>query len=365
MAEASKKKEIIPIRDFFRTFCDQQAAVSAPFVDFKSLLDQELIVWLVLFRAWTRESVWKLMELDSTMTTIGEAERSKGTIYKMLIPGTPDQLCALFLLANKLTQSRDLAPMAFIVWANVQLAGLINEIDEIMENNNLGKKLIKMVFDRAEFPQKELLDGVQREARKRRRGGDILRPYRHEAQDRDDRRQEILAACVAFQKNIKGTPRLLPEGDFYIPPLPRMAMLPRDRSETLAYINGKFAADDLMALWKDILPYLQGAAEQIPSRGYQAIRTSDAKWKTQKRTGQTVSVEDIHGRVEPPLAYGLLYRRFERQWGEKGIIFLKSLAQGDTVIEASKKACVSRQTGHKYMKDLRREFPPPKKPSKK
>jgi hypothetical protein len=255
--------------------------------------------------------------------------------------------------------------MAFIVWVNVQLAGLINEIENRAEKDKLGKKMIAMIFDRGEFPQEQLLEGVQSEARKWRHGGDLLEPYRREAQDRDDRRQEILAACVAFQKDLKGKPNLKPEGNFYVPPLPRIAMLPRERSAALDHINAKFASDDMVALWKDILPHLQGGAERIVGKAYQAMRTADKKSRTQKRTGETVSFEEFHGHVESPQSYGLLYRRFERRWGEKGTTFLKAMAEGYTITEASKKAGVSRTTGSNYWKELEREFPPPRKPAKK
>jgi hypothetical protein len=271
----------------------------------------------------------------------------------MLIPGTPDQLYGLFLFRHNSTHTTDLAPIRFVVWANTQLSYVIKEIERRTEKHKIGKKVIGMVFDDSDFPEKELLKAVRWEARRRRRGGDLLKPYGREGQDRQDRSQEVLTACVAAQKQLLGTPRLIPEGDLYIPPLPRIAALSRERSPAFARINGIFASDDLLNLWKDVLPYVQGNAEQIPDKAYQAIRSEDDKWKAQKRTGKTVSVENFDLPEEAALADVILYRRFQRRRGSRGVMFMKALEQGYTVTEASKMAGISRPIGHKYKREIK------------
>lgn len=344
-----------PLMKFFRQFCQQQHFGGKPSINYGSLLDQELIIWLVFFRAWSRECVWKLMEMDNTGITAEEAVNSRAAIYKMLIPGKPEELCALLLLRYQLTGNLDLIPIAFMTWLNAQLAYVINEIETRAKPKKIGNMLLGMIFDHNDYPKKELLEAVRREAKKWRPGADVFKSY-HRDEDRDDRIQEVLTACLAFQKQLTGTPKFVPYGELYIPQLPLIANLPRQRSNALVRVNELLALNDVVALWRDVLPCLQGGTERLPEKAYQSIRTRDDRRKTQKRTGKTVDLKDDQIFSEPLPSLGMLYRRVQSHWGKRGVAFLESLTKGDTVIEASKKAGVSRQTGQKYLREIKKDL---------
>ena len=65
--------------------------------------------------------------------------------------------------------------------------------------------------------------------------------------------------------------------------------------------------------------------------------------------------------ISPPKALSVMaeaYHHAEQRRGKKGTTFLEALCEGSTVEEASKKAGFSRQTGHKFLRELRKDLSP-------
>ena len=369
----AEKKEV-SAKEFFRSLCVQHVTAHKHVLDLDAMLDQELIIWMVIFRAWEREAVWKIMQLDDTLSGIEQAEKSKGSIYQMLQfrPRTSDALGALFMLRKQLTGNTDINPIRFIIWLNLELARIAEEVERRAGKRKLGRKMIGQIFTGADFPHKELIESVRKTARRWRRGGDILEPFRAVIEDREDREQDIIVACIRLHRRLEGKPRLLLNNDdaFQIPLLPRAASLARERSPALTRLNGLFALDDIKAMWTDILACLQGEMEKVPGRVYQSVRADDEKWSAQKRTGETISLEEpelkhlkTSSMSDKTVIHDLrwAYRIAEQRWNRRGQIFLDALREGKTVEEASCDAGVSRQTGQKYLKEIRQLFRPKKK----
>jgi len=95
MAEEQTKQQV-PTRSFFDALLRYHMAAHKPVLDCGSMLHQELIVWMVILRAWEREAVWKIMQLDNALSGAEEAEKGKGHIYRLLQfqPRTSDALAA-------------------------------------------------------------------------------------------------------------------------------------------------------------------------------------------------------------------------------------------------------------------------------
>jgi hypothetical protein len=75
--EEQQKKEL-PARDFFRELLQYHITAHKPVLDCRSMLDQELIIWMVILRAWEREAVWKIMQLDDTLLSVEEERLARG-----------------------------------------------------------------------------------------------------------------------------------------------------------------------------------------------------------------------------------------------------------------------------------------------
>src|SRR5262249_33367608 len=79
-------------------------------------------------------------------------------------------------------------------------------------------------------------------------------------------------------------------------------------------------------------------------------------WEARKRAGENVSLTGLESE-EVPSDHGKearleglnAYREAVRQWGPAGASFVRALAEGKTVDDASRLAGVSRQTGHKRL----------------
>src|SRR5262249_30127847 len=164
MAEEQTKQQV-PIRSFFDALVRYHMAAHKPVLDCGSMLHQELILWMVILRAWEREAVWKVMQLDDSLSSVEEAEKGKGYIYRLLQfqPRTADALAALFMLRKELSGNNELAPIRFIIWLNLELARIAEEVMRRAEHHRLGKKMIAKVFTGAELPHKELVESVQQE----------------------------------------------------------------------------------------------------------------------------------------------------------------------------------------------------------
>jgi hypothetical protein len=113
------------------------------------------------------------------------------------------------------------------------------------------------------------------------------------------------------------------------------------------------------------LPLLEGKAEQLPERVRQALREYWRKWKTQKRRGTDISLEeeepatdaapvDALAEAEARLALKEVIKRAEERWGIGARRFVEAFCETGNVAAASEAASISRPTGHKYLRELRR-----------
>lgn len=120
-------------------------------------------------------------------------------------------------------------------------------------------------------------------------------------------------------------------------------------------------------------PILGGEIETIPTKVRNHLRgewKKIARRKTIFENHQEEIREQIHPEERKPgekqvvrIDYYHAYHIAKKRWGKKGQIFLDKLSQGATVTNASQEAGVTRQMGHRYLKELKRALSPKKSSS--
>ena len=184
-------------------------------------------------------------------------------------------------------------------------------------------------------------------------------------------------------------------------PVPKIVGLPlnQKKEKALGQIRVATLEEDIRLMANTLLPILNG--ENLPARAYQAFKKHDSKFKAQKRRGKevTLQTDENQGWVkgatlerrfgiwkrdeemqEKSRAVGIVkndndsskanvsfldarraYEIAETRYGEKGRRFLDGLKESGQVKEASQRAGISRQMGHKHLIEIRKISPTKKK----
>jgi hypothetical protein len=116
------------------------------------------------------------------------------------------------------------------------------------------------------------------------------------------------------------------------------------------------------------LPLLSGELENLREPVRQSLREHFRKWNAAKRTASEIPLFEEHGKGKPLIVNrpgpeetaiaqvdALSFMKIaEEKWGEKGRAFVQALSEGRNMTQAAEAASVSRPTGHKYIRELRR-----------
>lgn len=193
---------------------------------------------------------------------------------------------------------------------------------------------------------------------------DRIQNWRSRDEDSADLQQIALTGLVRWGRNEeKIHTRITPPGG--IPALPEELGFPvNDNPPWHKIFPEIFQAAVAKSLAFD-LPRLQGDPDKALR---QALKDHWEKRKALKRTGEEVSLEEVKGQAasQPAKEVSHLdirraYKLAKSRWGERGQRFLDALAKDLTVDKASREAGVSRQTGQKYLREIRKELRKPKK----
>src|SRR5262249_11948586 len=150
-----------------------------------------------------------------------------------------------------------------------------------------------------------------------------------------------------------------------IPDPPPNVRLPKQNDSIDNRVSMRFAALQIRKAIETLLPVLEGQTNRLPKQVRQSLRDQWEKREAQKRTGKKVPVDRAMRIAErtPERWYSQkeraekAYSTAKKKWGEPADRFLKALAEDKTVEDASKEAGISRQTGQKYLRVLKKELP--------
>ncbi|MBI3770339.1 MAG: hypothetical protein HY271_17850 [Deltaproteobacteria bacterium] len=187
-----------------------------------------------------------------------------------------------------------------------------------------------------------------------------LTSFRPEKESDEDLRQDALASALDFvdrhEREITA-PWTLPDR-IELPALP----VPIPGVDARRWDWPALVASETHATAALLLPALRGDLEALPEKVRLALRDHFESWNAQKRSGEEVlfddsdhaSPTDVESDLARRRAVQDFYAEARRRWGDRACVFLDALLRGRTVEEASKRAGVSRQTGHKYLRELKR-----------
>lgn len=201
---------------------------------------------------------------------------------------------------------------------------------------------------------------------------DRLTSYRPGKEDNDDLRHDALAAALSFVRDcgirtVAG--RKLP-ARIEFPVLKGISLPTLDPDR---WDRPVARAQGLREAFALLLPVLRGEVEPVAEKVRQASREHFRMWRAMKRSAPEASLDDpkVASTVSlPPIEEIASPERLDStrvaldaycevvaRWGEKAGAFLTGVAAGLPISKAARKAGITRQTGHKYMRKLRQARP--------
>ena len=140
LADAVERELTLGVARYFDALYSYGVRKYVPIVDYSQIMDQELIIWIVWFKAWGRESIWKIMGVPDDLDW-KIAIRDRLYYYNLAesIMGkpTPKNLAALFLAFTP-----DLRPLCFVLLLWIQLYYLYKEFEKRLEPHRIAKDIV-------------------------------------------------------------------------------------------------------------------------------------------------------------------------------------------------------------------------------
>lgn len=340
----------------FQKLIDEIETTRKPEFDYRRLDPKTLLVLFQLYLLWERRVVMNIVDRpDSKPEKVWDEVRSIASNLNAK---------ALTLLYSI---RPDTKPLEYLIRWQLERKEIRRELDRRSKPYKLGREMIVLeekLWEPANF--KRLLAAARVERIKSRR------PSKEDPQDLQQEALMGVAKWLANERKTvttvrqtvgRGIPALPPEVGFPVNDKPPWdAFLPYRFWKSLGYVLVKY------------LPLLEGKPDQAVS---QAKKNHWEKWEAQKRTGEDVPLEEAEKttlrrsgsrvwrkkgeRIEPEadrqnishLDVTRAYQILEKRYGKKGRIFLDGLKETGRVTEASKRAGISRQMGHRYLLVIR------------
>lgn len=245
-----------------------------------------------------------------------------------------------------------------LVWLRRALNGIYVELHRRIDHQEVGRALYRTIVDR-EGSLHELLAALHVER---------ITSYRRNREDDEDLRSDALRAALQKLEKFRSSPmhQINLPSRVNLSALPVDGLPPTEGRWDWPAIRARQVAETLRLL----LPLLNGDAEKLPETVRQAMREHFRKWNAAKRTGLEISLaeENESGTPLAELAAESDTERTalskhevlsflkiaEERWGPMGTASLRALYEGNTTQAAAKLAGISRQTGHNYIRELRR-----------
>jgi hypothetical protein len=270
--------------------------------------------------------------------------------------------------------------LEFLVFVWCELALIHSELRRRLKTLPVGQALLNLnVKNAPEDAREYLLKALRSDSRL----GHLLRPHKCRSAKEDEADLEEIALVYlikayrdAQERAVDGLP--FPSHIRSDPPPNILARLPEDRER----LGDRVLAWTFREEWKAFMPVLRGDTEKLAEAVRQHLREHyrkgrprkrrppkgrPRKWRAKKRQGQEIELDASKHAPTPRGDLGAQARRMEaladvsryydiasQQWGERARVFLDALRAGQSITHASRDAGVSRKTGHKYLRELKR-----------
>jgi hypothetical protein len=329
---------------------------SIPDPDYSTVTVEELVGYLVVMEHHARRCV--IPYLDGPDRRAQDVYHHAGQVVYRL---TAEEL--------RMLSQRGAHPkvLAFLHRVRCELELIYQELRRRVRNLPVGRAVLQV---RRHDAPPEAVAGLVRALHVER-----LRTYHPKKEDDGDLRCIALEGAVRGyremgDKAVEGLPfpksislNLPPDVRVHLPPTPWW-----EWSELLAY--------EFRSASKLLQPVLSGKVEELPTRVWARLKDHRRKRRAKKRTGIEVPIaeepdgnDEPHAHLRPAVepdrpdfeamldaqnTRRRLYEVASKRWGERGRAFVDALQEGKSVSEAARAAGVSRATGHKYQRELKR-----------
>jgi hypothetical protein len=334
-----------PGREDFESIIRNEFSAYSGSPDYSQLSDEDLILELVATESPARDLVFRIID---------DAGRDAYSIYQQAVQMIRNPSVHALQLLHK--HGATVSDLRFVVTTRIRLNDVYAELRQRFETLPVGRTIYKAWIDRPDALA-DLLKALHVER---------ITSYRENKESSEDlqsiafltlwRRYREIYDAVADSLRVPEQIDLSDGGDHRLVP-------------------ERLQQRELSASLSVMLPLLRGDAEKLPEPVRQSLREEFRKWKAAKRNareesiyqeGQTDEggrplVERIAGHHPDPeecaisnLEAASMMTLAEKRYGEKGRLFLQALSEDLTFAEAATLAEISRQTAHKYVRELRR-----------
>jgi hypothetical protein len=332
----------------FEQLIREEAERHRPRTDYAAWSDEQLVLTLVVLRAVARECVARIID---------KPEVDSKTINRRAASLADDPNPAVLAHLSALCGTDQ--PLRFLVFVRLELAHLAIELMRRIGRTRVGVQLVAFLrpYPEGSATALQVFNALWR----------VLSDQRLKSRgpSKDDRALAVAKAWEYYLKMGREVAHFSTSHGFSVPP-PSTAGVPAAKREGWESFNALVLLGQLNLALARFLPILRGQVDELPENVRQALRDHWEKGKAQKRTGVEVELDEMKLpdesspiRVKTTSADDTAlsaeaYRLAERRWGAKGTRFLDALLESGSVVEASSEAGVSRQTGHKYLRELRK-----------
>jgi hypothetical protein len=308
------------------------------------LSDEELVSFVAIQMAWIREAFWRIFDVPA----FGWKRFYRDTL-DAVVHLDVDTIVSLRPFCS------DARPLHFLMGVLIEQRTVHEEIGRRLGRRDVGSAILSCLREEPRG-EKDLLTALKVER---------LTSYQpaHEEDDEDLRSVAKVKAWEGYaaigEDMVSGMPARVA-----VPPLPALAGLPAEPKPPWDVVGPFVLGQELQSMVKTLLPVLR-EAEALRGKVHQDLRTHWEKRDAQKRKGEKVSLdEEKDAATQTDFSAGAfrqgaldsLYTIANRRWGERGTRFITALTQGETVTAASKAAKVTRQVGHKYLRELKKAY---------
>ncbi len=332
------------LRDLIR----DQKAKHRPRSDYSSWDNETLVSQLV---------IWRSLGPQCIIRMIAKPEDDWKAMFQR-VSHMADVLSPA-VLEELYSMQRNGVAVRFLIWWRLELEHIALELRNRLERSKVGSALIQAIGGRSE---KVTLNQLLRVLRIER-----LQSYRPEDESDEDLRAHGLMKAYEYYDHM-GEEAIFPLPHGLGAALPPNLGLPEQDPPPWDYLLPRVTSLQIQQALRVFLPILEGDVERLPGKVWQALRDLFEKRKAQKRDAQRADepFETLEEAGHIPRHHGVqdamsdlvqVFKLAERRWGPKATAFLNALREDCTQDEAAKRAKISRQTGHKYLRELAKARP--------
>jgi hypothetical protein len=311
--------------------------------------DRQLLFCLARLRAMGRDTLARVIlvdlpEVDFKTLADETAELSDNIDWKLI-----DKICEL---------CDSPVPAMHLVICRLEQEAVYEQSSKRLSKSKAGAEILRMYGNRVKPTG---LDDLHKALKVEK-----ISSYKREKYSADDLKAIAVKGALEAFKQIGETSKSEgPQRPYPLTPLAQALPVDPEVWKQWEMVNGAMESQDSKMMQEYYLPARQG--QKISERARQALKDYFESWKAKKRAAKMVPLHDARKEaVLPPwetarksvsyLDAKRAYQIASERYKEKGPRFLNALKETGDVKEASRRAGISRQMGHRYLVEIRKEL---------